>query len=128
MILLFYICLLVAIDSVFCDYEYKDMKIINSEEGFTLIDCEKNIIEKLKLPPRKLFAKDDIRIMQCKIPNNYKLSQLMDDLEINVIYLTIQLTTEYKPKNETKNLSNSNLVGLESLRHLTISKFKGKFQ
>ena len=117
MILVFYVYLLIAIDSVFCFeyniiYENNDLKIINTAEDYTLILCEGKWIDKITLPNRELPVKNDIRFKDCRMSNNFKISKFMDDLKIKVDRLTID---------DARSLAKYNLVGLDGLNYLTIS-------
>ena len=121
MILLIYVYLLIAIDAVFCkehiiyESENKDVKVINTNEDYTIIRCEHlyNGLMNFTLPTRKLVVKNDIRFQTCYIPDNFQISKFMEDLGVEVNKLTFHLVSALKKHN---------LVGLENLQYLTISQ------
>ena len=115
--LLYVYLVIITFESALCqehfEYEENDVKIINTDDGITLIKCEyyRNL-NKFSLPARQLAVNNKIRFLYCDIPVDFKLSTFFEDLGVNVTWLDIL---------STASLKKYNLIGLENLRHLSIT-------
>ena len=116
MFILLCVYLLFTIDSVFCHYHFvyedNDVKIRNTVEGNTIIQCENNRdLLNFTLPPKKIFVNNDITIA-CDLPENFQMSKFLKDLGANVSRLTIN-----------NKFKKHHFVGLEDLSYLSITNY-----
>ena len=92
MILMYCFYLFTAVGPILCGDIYEDVnnniRLIDSAEDFTLFNCANNSLGNFALPSRTLSVKKDIRFSECFIPNEFRISKLINHFRINVTKLT----------------------------------------